>query len=501
MAITRRQFIRRAGIFTAGTFLGPSFFRNPLLRQALASTIGNRYFVSLYLDGGNDGLNTVTPYSDGTINLGGKEKLRQFYEMARQPPPMNGTGGIQLLTSDLNATLLSQHDPGSGAQLALHPGFGGGVQGGLYQLHVDGNVAVVQGVGYPEPNLSHDESRTKWQTADPLGFAGFGTGWIGRHIAAPTYGPLDIPAYCVRSEVPGEFAESSTSVLAVSQIANFGFPYDNFDSSTTERSARDTAFNALYAEAAGSPQSLLAYTGSVGSSTYNATKAYPQLSAAYDPGGARQSYGATYDQGGPNNNGTSTSRAFREVAKVIWGTENGAVDTRFFELSNGGYDTHSDQGGGAVGGQHYNLHKEVSDAIATFADDLRNMPGNVWNRTLILVWSEFSRRIDQNDNGTDHGSQAPVFVIGGGVTGGVYGKHPDIDQNDANALEDGNTIYRQGPASTAFRSTDMRDVYGTILQHWINVPLVQVQAILPVDLTGDPLYYWRTANFDLPFLP
>jgi uncharacterized protein (DUF1501 family) len=116
------------------------------------------------------------------------------------------------------------------------------------------------------------------------------------------------------------------------------------------------------------------------------------------------------------------------------------------------------------------------------------------------VWSEFSRRIGQNDNGTDHGSQGPMFIIGGGVSGGVYGHHANIDDS---ALDDeGNTVYTQD--ANNFRSTDFRDVYGTILKHWVNLSQSTVQGLLPLDNTAnalsDPAHYWRTANFDLGFV-
>ena len=154
---------------------------------------------------------------------------------------------------------------------------------------------------------------------------------------------------------------------------------------------------------------------------------------------------------------------------MIYGVATGQpnVNARFFQLSNGGYDTHSDQGGAT--GQHYDLHKEVGDSVRVFFEDLANMPGNVADKTVVVVWSEFSRRIHQNGSGTDHGSQAPMFVIGGKVQGGVYGNHPNIAASAQD--NDGNTVYTQstGVAPNDFRSTDFRDVYGTILKNWLNM--------------------------------
>lgn len=489
MAMTRRDFLKRAGLVTAGSFIGPGVLGNPFLRKALADTIGDRYFVVLFLDGGNDGLNTVVPVSDGSGTL------RQDYEAARES---NGSGGIRLLTTDLASTWIGT-DPGTGAQLALHPAFRNATTGGLHRLYQEGHVAVVQGVGYPKPNLSHDESRGKWETADPLGINGFGTGWLGRYLAA-NYVGTDIPAFCVRGNIPGDFAQGTTSILATSRLESFGFPYDDWYPG--DWAAHETAFDALYAQAAGSAQALLKYTGDVGRATFDATQLFPQLHTQYATD--RSSWSATYNTGGPNGTGTSTSRNLREVAKVIYGMKSGlfpTLNTRFFEVRKGGFDTHSDQGGAETTGQHYRLHREVSDAIEVFYEDLEDM--GVANKVCIFVWTEFSRRIPQNANGTDHGSQGPALLIGGTVVGGVYGKHPDITPSVVEN-NDGNSPYLQGPVSTPFRSTDNRDVFGTLLKHWLMMPAANIPAVLPLDPTGpsyDPMDYWQTANFDLGFLP
>src|SRR5437879_3273380 len=116
MAITRRQFITRTGLVTAGSFLGPGLFRNPFLQKALASAMGDKYLVILQADGGNDGLNTVIPYGDGTS--GG---LRTRYQVVRT----TGSGGLQIPTgTTLDPTFIG-NDPHSATPLALHPGLTG----------------------------------------------------------------------------------------------------------------------------------------------------------------------------------------------------------------------------------------------------------------------------------------------------------------------------------------------------------------------------------------
>jgi uncharacterized protein (DUF1501 family) len=177
-----------------------------------------------------------------------------------------------------------------------------------------------------------------------------------------------------------------------------------------------------------------------------------------------------------------------------------AVNARFFQVSNGGFDTHADQGGAAANGQHFDLLSEISESILAFYNDMDDL--GIADKVLIVTYSEFSRRIQQNENGTDHGSQGPVFVIGGSVVGGVYGNHPNLDDVD----DEGNTKYSQDPLND-FRSTDFRDVYGTIMKHWMNMaeddiidPMTPANGALRLDV-GDPTLYWTTADLDMGFLP
>ncbi len=470
MAISRRQFLGRSGAVAGGMF-GAGLFGSPFTQRALAMTMGDRYLVSVYLDGGNDGLNTVTPVGDGSGNL------RSDYEFARK----TGSGGIRLSTTELlvpsGPPLV---DPNTGAQLGLHPGLYG-----LASLYAQGKVAIIQGCGYPNPSLSHDTSTTIWEHADPLR-AGINTGWLGRHLAAH-FGPSDIPAVAVRGSIPGEFDQTTTSVLTVSRVRNFNFPYDN--SNGSDSVFRRNALMALADESLASGQSVQSQVGAADKSTLLAADSYPALHDAYED--ERPSFDQMYD-----DLGTSTARDLREVAKVIYGVESGApnVDARFFEVRNGGYDSHSDQGGGSPGERHYELHEEVGQALETFYADCEDM--GVADKLVVFVWSEFSRRILQNDTGTDHGTQGPMFVLGN-VNGGVYGNHPDIA--DA-SLEGGNTVYSQD-TTNPYRSTDFRDVYGTLMKHWVNVPHGTILSdVLPLD-AGDPNEMWTTEDFDMGFLP
>jgi len=178
------------------------------------------------------------------------------------------------------------------------------------------------------------------------------------------------------------------------------------------------------------------------------------------------------------------------------GREQALRVARFLQGRQGGYDTHSDQGRGAAGERQYDLFREVGDAIELFYRDMESI--GIADDVCIVVWSEFSRRIKQNQNGTDHGTQGPMFVIGDTVNGGIYGNHPNIDPL---ALDgNGNTVYSQA-GGDAFRSTDFRDVYGTILKHWLNMAEATILSdVLPPD-AGPAASYWTTPNFDLGLLP
>jgi uncharacterized protein (DUF1501 family) len=490
MALTRRQFLTRTGAAAAGSFLAPSFFRNPLLQQALAAHTNDRFLVVVFLDGGNDGINTVVPYDDV-----GPAALRTAYQAAR----LTGVGGLQLSQASLNATLLNQVDPTTGTPLALHPGLIG-------LKNLESNCAVIQGVGYPDYSLSHDESRTAWQTANPLGLSSVQHGWLGRYLATG-FGPTDIPAVNIGDTISGDFRQRTTNVLTLYRLQYFDFPFDEYNSD--DLTPKRTGHLALAGNAAGSAQAALQYLGNTGSSTLLATENYQALHALYNArsGDWYRRYSSS-DVGALN---TGFARDLREVAKVIYGVAQHApgVAAHYFEVRNGGYDTHSDQGGDETGSEHLRLHHEVGDALELFYADLADM--GVVNNTCILVYSEFSRRIQQNDNGSDHGSQGPVFVIGGGVTGGVYGEHPNINGVDSNApqaLDDnGNTPYSQAPTNLAdltlpFRATDIRDVYGTVLKHFVGLTDAEVLALLPLDVVppAEADQYWTLPNFDLGFL-
>jgi hypothetical protein len=134
----------------------------------------------------------------------------------------------------------------------------------------------------------------------------------------------------------------------------------------------------------------------------------------------------------------------------------------------GGWDTHANQAA-----DHPNLMRMLGGSIKAFYDDLasiRTPAGSAQDRTMVLVWSEFGRRVQQNENGTDHGTAGLAFCVGRGVSGGFYGAYPDLGDLDPN----GNMKY----------TLDFRSLYATVLERWLGLPAAQTDALL---LQGAPL--------------
>ena len=131
----------------------------------------------------------------------------------------------------------------------------------------------------------------------------------------------------------------------------------------------------------------------------------------------------------------------------------GGLPTRVFYVSQGGYDTHQGQQN-----SHPRLLGELGAALGAFCADLKAQ-GN-FNRVLVMTFSEFGRRVNQNaSGGTDHGAAAPMFLLGGGLRGGLHGRHPSLTQLDRGDLA---------------WTTDFRSVYATVLERWLKVPADKV---------------------------
>ena len=297
-------------------------------------------------------------------------------------------------------------------QLGLHPACTG-----LESLFKDGQLAVVNGCGYPNPNLSHFTAMEWWHTAIPHGSDEYG--WIGRF--ADKYQPEPIENYIVNIAARQSFAVNS----GVHSPVVFSDPQKFGRSGTAEQ------------------QKVFEVFGEI-DSTQNSSLDFVNRVSRTATGGASMvrnacsEYKTLVDYGSNNN----LTLDLKKVAAMI------AADlpTRIYYLSLGGFDTHA----GQSASQNL-LLIYLSDAIRGFLADMERL-GRA-DDVAMMVFTEFGRRVQENaSGGTDHGTATPMYVIGKQVKGGFYGEYPSLTD-----LDDGNLKM----------TTDFRSVYGTMLKEWM----------------------------------
>ena len=345
--------------------------------------------VVVQMAGGNDGLNTVVPWSDDA------------YHRVR---PVIGIAANQVLKLD--------------DRIAFNPALKG-----LHELYRQGRVAVVQGVGYPNPNRSHFEATQIWETASPDRPQQYG--WLGRYLDkrfASGMKPASLfEAVSLGDMLPAALVASHVEVPAIGALGAFGY-----------NTGRDLASK----QSAG-----VLYDGAkVGQSPYLAMIAATARDA-YHGGDVLRAQTAAF-----TNKATYATNGFAQqlalAAKLIGST----AGSKIVFVSIGSFDTHAGQRG-----QQDRLLGYLGDGLLSFYADLA--AHGLDQQVMTLTFSEFGRRVAQNaSNGTDHGTAMPLFLIGGGVKGGIYGEHPSLTDLDHGDL--------------AF-STDFRSVYATVIQRWL----------------------------------
>ncbi|MEL6771347.1 MAG: DUF1501 domain-containing protein [Bacteroidota bacterium] len=393
---TRRDFLVRSGLAATagGMLLGGTPVRTlaqtPFLHH-LAGLETDRVLVLIQLNGGNDGLNTIIPVSN------------DLYYQARPT-----------LAIPRAETLPLTDDFGLNAEL-----------GALEGLWGDGKMAVVQGVGYPDHNLSHFRSTDIVATADTESGT---TGWMGRGLLEefPDYEtnpPPAPPAVQIGASVPVLFQAESTnlamtfaSAQAVERVASGAAAYDPSDVPAT-RFGEELAFVRALA---------------------NASVIYREvIQQAYEAGASANApdYGPLYEM----------PKSLAATARLI----KGRLGARVYLVSLDGFDTHARQAN-----VHTFLLRALGQAIDAFMNDLR-ASGDA-ERVVVMTFSEFGRRLAENGSGgTDHGTAAPTIVVGDSVNGGMFGGFPDLT-----ALDD-----KGNPANT----TDFRALYATLLERWLGL--------------------------------
>ncbi len=418
MATTRREFIQNGLGFVSLGLAMPGFLMKATeaiaaegaLPAGAMKTTGGKILVVIEMSGGNDGLNTVVPYAAAE------------YAKARPNIAIAKDQALQIGTSN-------------GMPIGLHPRMKG-----LHTLFDQGHVGVVTGVGYPNPNRSHFESMDVWQMGDPNAKRAR-EGWLARYFDADGHlKNSSLPGIAFGEQLPLALNAPGSPAAVIGNGGDYGF-----GSNAPDRGQQMQAFNAMYSPEAKAATGTAArsndeFIRNVGNEVYTSTQAIKDAIKAYD---ARAGEKANY----PNNNGLASR--LQTISKLI----SGGLPTRVYYASIGGFDTHANQPGG-----HGNQLGSIGDAVAAFYKDLE-LQGRA-NDVMVMTFSEFGRRVNENGSmGTDHGAASVLFVVGGGVKGGLYGGYPSLSE-----LDDGDLKF----------TTDFRSVYSAILDNWLRAPSQEV---------------------------
>lgn len=407
--MNRHDFLRQLGLLTGGVAFGMqgmpmrAYAHNPLMLD-LESTNGT-ILVLVQLQGGNDGLNTVVPFENDI-----------YYQ--KRPAIAIPKDKVLKLTG----------------QMGLNP-----AMSAFQELYGNGQLSIVQNVGYQSPNRSHFRSTDIWLSGSDASVYE-DEGWVGRYLTQkfPAY-PLTLPEQPLAVQLG-----SVESMLLQSQAGSMGTVFDNPD--------------AFYQLVKGSSADTEAIPNTIAGEELKFLKQIAAQSIRYsDIIKQKADIGKnaiTY----PN---TNLGKQLAIVAELIAG----GLTTPVYLTTIGGFDTHANQvtAGNTISGQHATLLKTVADAVAAFTKDLAKQ--NLGDRVTVMTFSEFGRRVNQNGTtGTDHGTAAPLFVVGQTVRGGIIGTPPDLKDLD-------------GGGDLKFKN-DFRQVYASVLRDHLGVDAATSQGIL-----------------------
>jgi uncharacterized protein (DUF1501 family) len=402
---TRRQFLTRSLQGASLLALAPAVPQF-LANTARAAEAGkDTVLVVIELSGGNDGLNTVIPYADDN------------YHKAR--PTLHFTKEQVVKVNDT---------------IGLHPGLRG-----LDDLLQKGQLAIVQGVGYPNPDRSHFESMDVWQSGDPKRKTR--SGWIARGAEDLNDKRGGVPIMQVgQKDLPLALQGAPGAVVSINDQRAYRLDLGAGDA------AHQKARRKLLEEVADPDQGgddLLQFVRRRQAQTYTTLDRIQEVlkaPATPAPGIADAQALLTLNQ----PVGVALSNKLQLVARLI----DKGFGTRVFYVNLDGFDTHANQAA-----THQQLFTDLSAAVAGFFTVLR--AGGHDKRVLAMTFSEFGRRVNENGSkGTDHGSGSCLFVAGPAVKGGPVNKHPSLKNED---LDSGDVRY----------TVDFRRVYATLLDRWL----------------------------------
>jgi uncharacterized protein (DUF1501 family) len=367
--MNRRNFLSLTGTFTGGSLLLPNFLHAFGSQSNLIH--GESCLLFVQLNGGNDGLNTHIPFDNPL-----------YYELRPKIA----------LSKD---NVISKNNG-----MAFHPALKD-----FATIQQNGDLSIIQNVGYPEPNRSHFRSQEIWQTAtDSNQF--LNQGWLGRF--------LDLQ--CKDHE--------PTAGINIDNIDNLALKGLEPNSITVKDPNRFKIRNSENDSVKLSDNPQLDFVRKIAGSI---SEGSDEIQKALSKAPSEISYPKT-----------GLAKNLEWIARLIKGNLNSKV----YYTSLNGFDTHDNQLN-----IHNNKLTELNDAVMAFYTDIKKAA--LLQNVTIVVFSEFGRRVKDNGNGTDHGTAAPVFVIGGQNKGSVIGNNPNLEH-----LDQGDLIHK----------IDFRSVYASLLQ-------------------------------------
>jgi uncharacterized protein (DUF1501 family) len=414
---TRREFLRRTVLGSSLAWTVPAFLANTfnaLQAEAADSAVQTAtgkdasILVVLQMAGGNDGINTVVPYAN------------DFYRKARPR--------IGLKEQDI----LKLNDA-----LGLH-----GAMKGFKELYDGGELSIIQGVGYPNPNRSHFRSTEIWQTASDSDRVEK-NGWIGRYFDNACAGADPTVGVTIGSQLPQAFFAAKPKGIVFNNPQNYRFMANGAATEESYKKLNELEMSSPLPEEnsggsigmlpAGMPMTGGRAVDFISRTALDAQHSSDEVRAI----AAKVQNQATYP-------GSILGNSLKMVAKLI----GGGLPTRIYYVSQGGYDTHTNQAG-----TQQRLLGDLADSLKAFVDDMKAQ-GNM-GRVLVMTFSEFGRRVAENANGgTDHGAAAPMFIVGNKVKAGLLGQYPSLAPAD---LYQGDIKY----------TVDFRSVYAGVLENWL----------------------------------
>lgn len=376
--MNRRTFLTLTGTFTGGMLVLPDFLHAFGTQQNLI--VGEQCVVFVQLNGGNDGLNTFIPYNDPL-----------YYDL-RTKIALNKDAVV-----------------GKNKGMAFHPSLKD-----FSQMQQNGDLTVIQNVGYPEPVRSHFRSQEIWQTAvDSNKYVN--EGWLGRYLDLQCNGHQPTAGVNLDSIDNLALKGIEPNSITVKDPNRFKVKGGMEDSKLSDNPQLDFVRKIANSVTEGSDEIQKALLKSKSETTYTKTE---------------------------------LSKNLEWIARLIKGNLNSKV----YYTSLNGFDTHDNQ---------LSIHErkltDLNDSLFSFYKDLKQ--ANLLQNVTIVVFSEFGRRVKDNGNGTDHGTAAPMFIIGGNNKGTILGRNPNLAD-----LDNGDLKYE----------TDFRSVYASLLKEKLDFDYTKI---------------------------